>query len=126
MARAPQFEFPAQMRELAERNVDQARAACDQFMDAARKAQDMIGAMVPENPMTAGMKQVQERTMRFAQQNMDASFSLASQLTKAKDFSEMAEIQSRHAQLQMTAYSTQAQELGRLMADTAQNGQIKG
>jgi hypothetical protein len=57
---------------------------------------------------------------------MDASFSLASQLTKAKDFSEMAEIQSRHAQLQMTAYSTQAQELGRLMADTAQNGQIKG
>jgi phasin len=126
MARAPQFEFPAQMRELAERNVDQARAACDQFMDAARKAQDMIGAMVPENPMTAGMKQVQERTMRFTQQNMDASFSLASQLTKAKDFSEMVEIQSRHAQLQMTTYSTQAQELGRLMADTAQNGQIKG
>jgi phasin len=126
MARAPQFEFPAQMRELAERNVDQARAACDQFMDAARKAQDMIGAMVPENPMTAGMKQVQERTMRFTQQNMDASFSLASQLTKAKDFSEMVEIQSRHAQLQMTTYSTQAQELGRLMADAAQNGQIKG
>ncbi len=125
MARAPQFEFPAQMRELAERNVDQARAACDQFMDAARKAQDMIGAMVPENPMTAGMKQVQERTMRFTQQNMDASFSLASQLTKAKDFSEMVEIQSRHAQLQMTTYSTQAQELGRLMADAAQNGQIK-
>jgi phasin len=125
MARAPQFEFPAQMRELAERNVDQARAACDQFMDAARKAQDMIGAMVPENPMTAGMKQVQERTMRFTQQNMDASFSLASQLTKAKDFSEMVAIQSRHAQLQMTTYSTQAQELGRLMADAAQNGQIK-
>ena len=126
MARAPQFEFPAQMRELAERNVEQARAACDQFMDAARKAQDMMGAMVPENPMTAPMKQVQERTMRFAQQNMDASFSLANELTKAKDFSEMVEIQSRHAQLQMTAYSTQAQELGRLMAHAAQNGQIKG
>ena len=38
----------------------------------------------------------------------------------------MLEIQSRHAQLQMAAYSKQAQELGRLMADAAQNGQIKG
>ena len=35
MADAPQFEFPAQMRELAEKNVAQARAACGQFMDAS-------------------------------------------------------------------------------------------
>ena len=76
--------------------------------------------------MTAGMKQVQERTMRFTQQNMDASFALASELAKAKDVKEMMDIQSRHAQLQMAAYATQAQELGRLMADAAQNGQIKG
>ena len=126
MARVPQFEFPAQMRELAERNVAQVRAACGQFMDAARKAQDMIGTMVPDNPMTAGMKQVQDYTMRLTQQNMDASFSLASELATAKDFKEMLEIQSRHTQQQMAAYSTQAQELGRLMADAAQNGQIKG
>jgi phasin len=126
MALAPQFEFPAQMRELAERNVEQARAACGQFMDAARKAQDMIRTMVPDSPMKAHVKQVQERTMGFAQKNMDASFSLASELAKAKDFPEILEIQSRHAQLQMTAYSRQAQELGRLMADAAQNGQIKG
>jgi len=125
MARTPQFEFPAQMRELAERNVEQVRAACGQFMDAARKAQDMIGAMVPDNPLTAGMKEVQERTMRFAQQNIDASFLLASELAKARDFPEMLNIQSRHAQLQMAAYSTQAQELGRLMADAAKTGQIK-
>ena len=126
MVGASQFEFPAQMRKLAESNVAQVRAACGQFMDAARKAQDMLGTMVPESPVTAGMKQVQERTMRFAQQNIDASFSLASELAKAKDFKEMVDIQSRHAQLQMATYATQAQELGRLMADAAQNGQIKG
>ena len=126
MARAPQFEFPAQMRELAERNVEQARAACGQFMDAARKAQDVIGTMVPDSPMNARVKQMQERTMGFAQQNMDASFSLASELAKAKDFPEILELQRRHAQLQMTAYSRQAQELSRLMAEAVQNGQIKG
>jgi len=126
MARAPQFEFPARMRKLAERNVEQAQAACGQFMDAARKAQDMVGAMVPENPLTARLKQIQERTMGFTQQNMDASFSLATELSKAKDFKEMLEIQNRHAQLQMAAYWMQAQELGRLMADAVQNGQMKG
>jgi hypothetical protein len=57
---------------------------------------------------------------------MEASFLLASELAKAKDFKEMLEIQSRHAQLQMVTYSTQAQELGRLMSDAAQNGRIKG
>jgi phasin len=125
MPRAAQFEFPLQIRELAERNVEQARAACGQIMDAARKAQDMMGTMLPENSLTTGMKQLQERTMRFTRQNMDASFSLASELAKAKDFPEMLQIQSRHAQLQMAAYATQAQELGRLMADAVQNGQIK-
>jgi phasin len=126
MARVPQYEFPMEMRQLAERNVEQARAACGQFMDAARKAQDMIGTMLPENSLTVGMKQVQERTMRFTQQNIDANFSLASELAKAKDFKEMLEIQSRHAQLQVAAYTMQAHELGRLMVDAAQNGQIKG
>ena len=82
------------MRELAERNVEQVRAAFDQFMDAARKAQDVISTMVPDNPITASVKQIQERTMQFTQQNMDASFSLASELAKAKDFQQMLEIQS--------------------------------
>ena len=126
MAGAPQFELSTQMRELAEKNVEQVRAACGQFMDAARKAQDMLGTMVPDNPMTAGIKRVQERTMRFTQQNMDASFALASELAQAKGVKEMMDIQSRHAQLQMAAYTTQAQELGRLMADAAQNGRIRG
>jgi hypothetical protein len=63
--------------------------------------------------------------MRFTQQNMDANFSMASELAKAKDFREMLDIQSRHAQLQMATYAAQSQELGRLMVDAAQNGQIK-
>jgi phasin len=126
MASAPQLEFPAKMRELAERNVEQVRAAYGQFMDAARNAQDMIGTMVPDSPMKAGVKQAQKWTMRFAQQTIDASFSLASELAKAKDFKEMLEIQSRHAQLQMVAYSAQAHELGHVMAEAVQNSQIRG
>ena len=120
MADYPQFEIPMPMRELAGNNVEQARAAYGQYMDMARAAQDMIGSMVPSNPMTAGIKDAQNRSMRFAQQSVDAMFALASELTRAKDFKQVLEIQGRHAQTQMQAYSSQAQELGRRMADMAQ------
>ena len=53
--------------------------------------------------------------MRFTRQNLDASFSLAHELAKAKDMTEMLQIQTRHAQLQMHAYALQAQELGTLL-----------
>ena len=53
--------------------------------------------------------------MRFTRQNLDAGFSLAHELAKAKDMTEMLQIQNRHAQLQMHAYALQAQELGTLL-----------
>ena len=94
-------------------------------MDAARNVQDVIGTMLPENSMTAGIKQVHEQAMGFTRQNIDASFLLASELANAKDFPEVLEIQGRHAQRQMAAYSTQAQALGRLMAGAVQSGHTK-
>jgi phasin len=116
MAPAPQFEYPTRLRELAQKNMEQVQAACGQFMDAARRAQGMIG--ISADPTTAGLKQIQERTLLITEQNMKASFALANELAKAKNFKEMLEIQSCHAQLQMVTYATQAKELGRLMADT--------
>ena len=125
MARGQQFKFPMQMRDFAERNIEQARTACGQFMDASRKAQDVIGIMLPENSMTVAIKQVHEHAMGFTRQNIDASFLLASELANAKDFPEVLEIQGRHAQQQMAAYSTQAQALGRLMAGAFQSGHTR-
>ena len=48
----PQFEIPEAVRELAERNVEQARSAYNQFMDMARRVQDSFagsfqGVMAP-------------------------------------------------------------------------------
>ena len=67
----------------------------------------MMGIMVPADPSTADLKQIQERTMLFTEQNMEASFVLGSELAKAKNFKEMLEIQSRHAQRQTVTYATQ-------------------
>jgi hypothetical protein len=84
MAENQQPEIPQEMRELALQNIDQARTAYGQLMEAARKAREMIKTMVPSNPVAAGLNKVQERAMRFAQQNFDASFAMANEPAEAK------------------------------------------
>ncbi len=103
-------EMPQAMRELAAKNLDQAQAVCTKLMDAARKAQETMKTMIPASPMLEGLSGVQERALKFAEQNIDASFSLAKELSQATDLTEMLQIQSRHVQQQLHAYSAQAQE----------------
>jgi hypothetical protein len=121
----PPFEFPQQLRELTERNVEHARAAYGQFMDAVAQAMGTWASAAPANAMTAGFKVVQERAVTFAKQNGEACFNLASDLANAKDLTDVLGIQSRHAQQQMQAYALQAQELTRLMMEAAQSMQSK-
>ncbi len=113
-------EIPQEMRELAVKSIDQARAACDQLMESAHKATEMIKTIIPANPVAAGLTDVQERAMRFTKQNLDATFSLANELAKARDLQEAMQIQNRFMQLQMHAYALQAQELGTLVTTAAQ------
>jgi phasin len=126
MAQTPPFEIPQQLRELAERNVEQARTAYAQFMDAMVQATGMWTSAMPANAMTSGFKTVQDRAIKFAKQNAEACFSLATELASAKDITDVLAIQSRYAQTQMQAYALQAQELGRLMTEAAQGLQSRG
>lgn len=123
MTDKPAMEIPAAMREMAERSVEQARSAYTQFMDMARQAQDMVAKS--SDAMATSAKEVQGRALRYAQENMDASFAFASDLARARDLREFLEIQQRYAQKQAMTYTQQAQELGRLMADAAQMAQRK-
>jgi len=120
------FEIPQQMRDLAEKNVDQARAAYGQFMDAMTQAMTFWTKSLPANDMSAGFRTVQDRATKYAKQNAEAAFALASDLAGAKDIQEILSYQSRFAQSQMQAYAQQAQELGRLVAEAMQNMQPRG
>ena len=126
MSQNQPFGMPDQLRELAEKNVEQGRAAYAQFMDAMMKASTMWLGALPANEMTTGFKAVQERSVRFAKQNAEAGFAVASELASAKDVQDVLSIQSRFAQTQMQSYALQAQELGRLMAEAAQPVMPKG
>ena len=121
MAQPPTFEIPQQLRELTEKNLEHARSAYWQFMDAMTQAMGMWTNAAPPNVMTAGFKVVQDRAVKFAKQNGDACFNLATELATAKDVTDVLNIQGRHAQTLMQSYALQAQELSRLMMEAAQN-----
>ena len=114
------FEMPKQLRELAEKNVEQARTTYAQFMDAMTQAMS-VWSTAPSNVMTSGFKDVQELAIRFAKENTEAGFALAKELANAKDILGVTTLQSRYAQTQLQSYARQAQELGRLMAEAVRN-----
>ena len=119
MAQGKPFEIPQELGQLWERNLEAARAAYGQVIDAMAEAVGMWVTALPSNEMTSGLKALQERTIQFAKQNADLYFAFAGELAKAKDIQDVVAIQSRYAQIQMQTYSIQAQELGRLMAEAA-------
>ena len=121
MAHEQPFQMPPQMRELAEKNLEQARTSYSQFLDAMAKATNMWMSAIPANAMTSGFIVAQERSARFAKQNADAGFALAGELAAAKDVKDALGIQARYAQTQMHAYTLQAQEVGRLMAEASRS-----
>jgi len=121
MTEIPSMEIPPQVREMAERNIEQTRTAYNQFLNMARQAQDMVSRS--QGDVMRNAIDVQAKAMRYAEANIDAGFKFATDLAHARDMKEYAEIQARYAQAQTQNFSQQAQELGRLVADVAQKMQ---
>ena len=117
------LEIPETLRELAERNVDQARQAYDQFAQMAQKAQDMASSS--GDAVAGTTRDIQSKALDYAKQNMEAGFSLAADLARAGDLKQYFEIQTEFAQKQMQTYTEQAQELARLMGQAASDAKPK-
>ena len=123
MADKPKFEMPPEMRDLAEKNVEQARMAYGQFMEFMSQAMNAWSSSGA--PETVNFKAIQERAVAFAKENAERSFSLASEIAKAEDAQEVVTLQSRYVQTQMQTFGIQAQQLSWLMADALRNMQFK-
>ena len=124
MVEKPSFEIPPELRDFAEKNVEQARAAYGQFMDFMTQAMS-AWAGAPGSGDMAGFRAVQEEAVAFAKENAERSFALASDLARAKNVQEVLTLQSRYAQTQMQTFGLQAQELAWLMADAVRDLQPK-
>ena len=114
----PSYEIPSDMRDMAEKSVDQASRAFDGFINAAQKAAgqaDTTAATVQTNAKSIGTK-----AMGFAEVNVRSAFELARKLVRAKDLQEVLALQTDYAKTQMSTISEQAKELGSIVQTTAQ------
>src|SRR5258708_18929355 len=89
----PKLEVPAELRDLAEKTIDQAEKAFGMFFDAASKSM----ASVP-SPGT----EISRQALSFTEQNMKAAFDHARKLVHATDLHEAMRIQSEFLKSQFT------------------------
>ena len=107
MSSTPNYEVPAEMRDFAEKSVDQARKAFDSFISAARRTADTV----------QGSAEI-ARGFEFAEQNVTAAFDLAQKLVRSRDLQEAMQHQAEFVRSQFAAIQAQAKEFGGL-AQTA-------
>jgi phasin len=79
------MEVPPQVREFAQRSVDQAEKAISSFIESATKS----AAVMP-----APMNDVAKQALAITEANLKASFDHARKLMQAKDINEIMQIQS--------------------------------
>jgi phasin len=112
------FEVPNEMRDFAEKSVDQARRAFDGFMGAAQRTVDTMENA--GNTVQANAKDATRRTLSYAEQNVAAAFDLAQRLVRARDIQEAMQIQAEFVRSQFNAMQSQVKEFG-AVAQSAMN-----
>lgn len=106
----PKFEIPNEMRDFAEKSVEQARKAFDSFMDAAQKASTTLETQQEEVGERARIANAS--AVAYAEANIAATFAYAQKLVRAKDLHEMVAIQTEFAKSQVETLTKQMNEKG--------------
>jgi phasin len=116
------YEVPAEMRDFAEKSVEQARKAMDGFIGAAQKAVDTFEGSA--NTVQASAKDMTRKTFAYAEQNIQAAFDLAQRMVRAKDMQEAMQVQAEFVRSQFESMQTQMKEFGSMAQGAmAQNTQ---
>jgi len=89
----PKLEVPAELRDLAEKTIDQAERAFSMFFEAASKSATSIPGPGSE---------ISKQALSFTEQNMKAAFEHARKLVHATDLQEAMRIQSEFLRSQFT------------------------
>lgn len=117
MAPKTPYEVPPEMREFAERSVEQARKAFDGFIGAAQKAVDTAHGSAESARVNT--HDVARKAISYAETNVAAAFDLAQKLVQSKDLTEVMTHQSEFMKAQMAALQSQLKEIGAAAQDVA-------
>ncbi len=104
------FEVPNELRDFAERSVEQARKAFEGFLTVAQRASGVGGDATTTSQ--GGAKTVSAHVLSYTERNVNAAFDLAQKLVRAKDPQEALALQSEYMKTQLAVLQEQAKELG--------------
>ena len=105
------------MRAVAERSVEQAKAAFQQLVQAAQEAVSTL-----EERLTAsqgGALDIGKKAISFAERNVLSAFEFAQKIVQTKDIQELVRMQTEFAQSQMQALGEQVKDLGETVSKAA-------
>lgn len=114
----PQYEIPTEMRDLAEKSVDQVRKAFENVVAATHKAATQVDTTTAS--VQSNAKEISSKAFSFAEHNMRNAFDLAQRLVRAKDLQEVLALQSDFAKTQMATLQEQAKEFGAIVQSATQ------
>jgi phasin len=98
----PKFEIPAEVRDMAEKTIEQAEKAFGMFLDAANKS--LASIPLPTTEMS-------KKALSFTEQNMKAAFDHAKKVVQTTDLQEAMRIQSEFFKTQFTNASEQIKKI---------------
>ena len=89
----PKLEVPAELRDLADKTIEQAEKAFGMFFEAATKSM---------NSVPGGGNEISKQALTFTEQNMRAAFEHARKLVHATDLQQAMQLQSEFLRSQFT------------------------
>jgi phasin len=121
MADKTAFEIPEPMRAFADKSVDQAKKAFDDFMTATVKAIDK--AETSAKSLQSGTQDMNRQAIGFVEENVAATFELAQKMVRAKTLEELGELQKEFLAKQTEAVRSHSKNfsdmVGRVASDAA-------
>ena len=106
----PRFEVADDMRVTAERSVEQAKLAFDNYMRATEKAVTALEGKVEAGQR--GAPDISRKAMGFAESNVRTAFEFAHKIIQAEDIQDVFRMQSQFVEAQMQALREQVMGLG--------------
>ena len=122
MQRTP-FDIPDQMREVADRSVEQAKKTIGQYLDATHEA--VAKAEGSARSVRDGAAEVSRQALAYVEENVAASFDFAHRLVQARTIEEIAALQKEFMAKQMASLTEQGKSLGSMMGRAATDAMDK-
>jgi phasin len=117
------FDIPEQMRDAADKSVNQAKKAFVDFIEATQKAVAKVEGSAMS--LGEGAADVNRQALAMVEENVAASFDVAQRLVRARSIEEVAVIQQEFVQRQFRALAEQGKHLGVMMGRAANPGAKK-